>query len=668
MSEISPQSFSRPKYRADIDGMRALAILAVLIFHAYPSSLPGGFIGVDIFFVISGYLISGIIFRGLTLESFSFFDFYARRVRRIFPAVTIVLLASFVFGFFFLTPYQLEELIEESPYAAFFLENWRLYQSTGGYWDVGTELKPMMHFWSLGVEEQYYIFYPLICFLLWKANTRVFLYSLLGMLFLSFGLCLYDTINTPIRAFYSLHSRFWELLIGGVLAYVEIKWPAYKSKFVKDSRQALFDNCISWFGLLLIVLAICLFEEGKNFPGWRALLPTVGSVMIIMAGNTAFLNQKIFANRIAVFIGLISYPLYLWHWPLICIARNNLGGELPTGSLMAGILVLSFVLAYLTYTLVERPMRSHKATWRLVLSCVLILALVTIGTKTLIRRSQTVENLLYSGLPVEVQETLKNLPRSEERDSICENKFGADHSVCRATTEKPSVLVFGDSHSHIMWNAMYQRDDLPSLYMVGSGGSIVFDGLINKNRAGAYEYEKAERTTRVWNVVRNSPEIKTIVLRGFWSSNFRSDLLSTKYPQLKGEDLVKQHWTDLFAEMARLNKTLIIVLDNVDAPFNPLVKCMNIQRISLVAKDDQTCILSYAEIKQDQYKIREFLLKEASTWSNAKIVDTWEDLCDENGCYLTKSKIPYYRDSNHLSVYGNSLVWEHINRILGGLQ
>lgn len=387
-----------------------------------------------------------------------------------------------------------------------------------------------------------------------------------------------------------------------------------------------------------------------------------------MAENTAFLNQKIFANRIAVFIGLISYPLYLWHWPLICIARNNLGGELPTGSLMAGILVLSFVLAYLTYTLVERPMRSHKATWRLVLSCLLILALVTIGTKTLIRRSQTVENLLYSGLPVEVQETLKNLPRSEERDSICENKFGADHSVCRATTEKPSVLVFGDSHSHIMWNAMYQRDDLPSLYMVGSGGSIVFDGLINKNGAGAYEYEKAERTTRVWNVVRNSPEIKTIVLRGFWSSNFRSDLLSTKYPKLKGEALVKQHWVDLFTEMARLNKRLIIVLDNVDAPFNPLLKCISIQRVSLGIKNDQMCLLRYDEINQDQYKTREYLRNEATKWPNVKIVDAWEALCDENGCYLVRDKTPYYRDGNHLSVYGNKLVWELINRNLDGLQ
>lgn len=155
MAELAPLSFSRPKYRADIDGMRALAILAVLIFHAYPSSLPGGFVGVDIFFVISGYLISGIIFRGLFLGSFSFFDFYARRVRRIFPAVTVVLLASFVLGIFFVTPFVMKDMVKEAPYAAFFIENIRLFLQHGEYWDVGTELKPYMHFWSLGVEEQY---------------------------------------------------------------------------------------------------------------------------------------------------------------------------------------------------------------------------------------------------------------------------------------------------------------------------------------------------------------------------------------------------------------------------------------------------------------------------------------------------------------------------------
>ena len=277
----TPMSSSRPKYRADVDGMRALAILAVLFFHAYPTSVPGGFIGVDIFFVISGYLISSIIFRGLTLGTFSFFDFYARRVRRIFPAVTVVLVSSFILGFYFLTPYELVELVEESPYAAFFLENWRLYVTTGGYWETATELQPFMHFWSLGVEEQYYILYPLICFLLWKLSAKWFLASLLFMLFVSFGLCLYDTQHDPVRAFYSLHSRFWELLIGGVLAYVELKWPEYKKRC---GSQQTVNNILSIVGIGLIIYALSFFEEGANFPGWRALFPTVGSVLIIAGG------------------------------------------------------------------------------------------------------------------------------------------------------------------------------------------------------------------------------------------------------------------------------------------------------------------------------------------------------------------------------------------------
>ena len=221
-------------------------------------------------------------------------------------------------GFYFLTPYELVDLVRESPYAAFFLENWRLYVTTGGYWETATELQPFMHFWSLGVEEQYYIFYPLICFLLWKLSPRWFLASLCFMLLVSLGLCLYDTQNEPVRAFYSLHSRFWELLIGGVLAYVELKWPNYKKVSLK---QDSIDNVLSLIGIGLIVLSIIFFEEGVGFPGWRALLPTVGSVLIIAAGGKAYLNKYVLSNRILVFIGLISYPLYLWHWPFICIFK-----------------------------------------------------------------------------------------------------------------------------------------------------------------------------------------------------------------------------------------------------------------------------------------------------------------------------------------------------------
>ena len=410
----TPQSFSRPKYRPDVDGMRALAILSVLFFHAFPESLPGGFVGVDIFFVISGYLISSIIFRGLTLGTFSFFDFYARRVRRIFPAVTVVLLGSFVLGYFFLNPNDLKDLVEESPYAAFFLENWRLYVTTGGYWETATELKPFMHFWSLGVEEQYYIFYPFICFLLWKVSAKRFLLSLLVMLTISLVLCLYDTYNDPVRAFYSLHSRFWELLIGGVLAYVELQWPQYKEKFGLVSK----DNLISALGVALILLSIIFFEEGKDFPGWRAIFPTLGSVLIIAAGSEAWLNKYLFSNRIAVFTGLISYPLYLWHWPFISIFRNNLAGDTPQGWLAVILIACSFVMAYLTYALIERPMRSRKATWQMVVCLVVVLALVSLGFKTALRKSDALNQAyLYSGLDETVQEALKKPNRSERSDS-----------------------------------------------------------------------------------------------------------------------------------------------------------------------------------------------------------------------------------------------------------
>lgn len=392
MSNISPQSFSRPKYRADIDGMRALAILSVLIFHAYPSSLPGGFVGVDVFFVISGYLISGIIFRGLTLGSFSFFDFYARRIRRIFPAVTVVLLTTYILGVFFVTPFVMKDMLKEAPYAAFFIENIRLFLQHGEYWDVGTELKAYMHFWSLGVEEQYYIFYPLICFFLWKASSKVFLSSLLLMLVMSFGLCLYDTATEPIRAFYLLHARFWELLIGGVLAYIELKWPNYKeiTLFSVGSVKRI-NNLLSALGVVLIIGAIAFFEEGESFPGWRVLLPTVGAVLIIMAGSEAYLNKRFFAHKVAVFIGLISYPLYLWHWPLISIVRNNLGGATPTGILVVILVLCSFILAYLTYVLVERPLRSIKATWRLVGILVVVLLLSTVGIKEISRKNDMLE-------------------------------------------------------------------------------------------------------------------------------------------------------------------------------------------------------------------------------------------------------------------------------------
>ena len=653
-TSVKPQSFTRPKYRADIDGMRAIAILSVLFFHAFPSSIPGGFIGVDIFFVISGYLISSIIFRGLQHNTFSFFDFYARRVRRIFPAVAVVILGSFILGFFLLTSYEYEELVRESPYAAFFLENWRLYKETGGYWDIGTELKPYMHFWSLGVEEQYYIFYPLICFVLWKFSKKAFLGGLLFMFAVSFGLCLYDTVNEPIRAFYSLHSRFWELLVGGILAYVELQWPDFKES---NGFSFLKDNLLSLLGLAFIFIALTVFKEGGGFPGWRALFPTIGAVLIICAGERAWINKYILSNKIFVFIGLISYPLYLWHWIFICIFRNNLAGELPNGWLMWSLICASILMAYLTYALIERPMRSQKASWKLVTVLTLILLLLTLGAKTAIRKSETLQTIIYGGSSVMVAETIRDLPQVEANDEICEAKFGKNFMVCRATVKRPEVVIYGDSHNHLMWKYLYNKKDLPGFYFIGGDGEIIFDGVYQKDA----DPTVFDRNQKFWNTLKNSPEIKTVVLRGYWSSYYdrklERKLIDGTIRNVSGKQSVHSLWKELFAQLNAMDKKVVLVLDNIDVEFDPIKKCLSVQRISLRPKQGDDCLIAYKDIDQLEYDSRNFLIEEAKRWSNVTIVDSWDVLCNKVGCYLAKRQVPYYQDNDHLSPYGNELLW-----------
>ena len=657
MNQPNPQSFSRPKYRPDVDGMRALAILSVLIFHAYPSSLPGGFVGVDIFFVISGYLISSIIFRGLTLGTFSFFDFYARRVRRIFPAVIVVILGSFLLGFFFLTPYELEDLIRESPYAAFFLENWRLYVTTGGYWETATELKPFMHFWSLGVEEQYYIFYPLICFLLWKVSAKRFLASLVFMLLVSLGLCLYDTANEPVRAFYSLHTRFWELLIGGVLAYVELKWPDYKEK-IKCLGGGI-DNVFSVTGLLLIIFAIAFFEEGKDFPGWRALFPTMGSVLIIAAGTNAYLNKYVFSNKVAVFIGLISYPLYLWHWPFICIFRNNLAGELPSGWLMVTLIGLSFLMAYLTYMLIERPMRSMKASWRLVLILFLLLSLITLGSKALVRKNDSIKQILFSDVPMSIRLEMKGIPTSEYKDSGCVDLFGNNQDFCRKIGEDPEVLIFGDSHARQMWNAIKEQGTKVNLYLVANSGSTIFpDAHLNTETE-----QSIEAVEDVWNVLKNNEEIKTVVLRGYWGNYLNLDLISDSDNSKSKVQRYKEHWSSLLFKLNQLNKQVVIVLDNPILPHTLLSRCVPLQRISLLQKSD-SCTYDYTEIDENYKNSRELLIEEISKWSNVKVIDLEAEFCQKGSCIIADKSKVYYKDEDHLSIEGNKKTWPSIQKVL----
>lgn len=380
---------AHPVYRPDIDGLRAIAILSVVIYHAFPTKLRGGFVGVDIFFVISGFLISSIIFRSLQRGDFNFGEFYARRVRRIFPALILVLAASYTVGWFVLLPDEFKQLGRHMAAGAGFVQNIVLYQEAG-YFDTASELKPLMHLWSLSIEEQFYLVFPVLIWGAWRLGLNALSVALLLVL-LSFGLNLGGIEKNATRVFFMPQTRFWELLAGSVLAYVQLFKAAplaywlqrgvfhplvFRHPPAAERRGAILNNLLAFGGLLLIVAADFGLHKGKLYPGGWALFPVLGACMLILAGSGAWVNRKILANRWVVFVGLISYPLYLWHWPLLSFARL-MEGETPSRNIRMAVVALSFVLAWLTYRLIERPLRLGGKTW--VTTAVFCLLLTLVG-------------------------------------------------------------------------------------------------------------------------------------------------------------------------------------------------------------------------------------------------------------------------------------------------
>ena len=378
-SRIQPVSnSSHAGYRRDIDGLRALAVLAVLAFHAFPQILPGGFVGVDVFFVISGYLISSILFSDLQRGRFTYREFYARRMRRIFPALAVVLATCLFFGWLVLLDAEYTQLGSHVAAGAGFFANLALWRESG-YFDRAAELKPLLHLWSLGIEEQFYFVWPLVLAIAWSRRwTGTVLTAVtLG----SFALSLWWTKHSAVGAFYLPMPRFWELALGGLLAWhtraygrqspsdargIE-KCTGWRAQFPVamfeitelDGRRISFTmsaNLLSVAGLLLLLLSMTWFDATTPFPGVRAMVPTLGTVFVILAGEQAWPNQMLLARRSMVFIGLISYPLYLWHWPLLVFART-LWSEVPPAVVRLALVLISVVLAWATYTWLEKPIR-----------------------------------------------------------------------------------------------------------------------------------------------------------------------------------------------------------------------------------------------------------------------------------------------------------------------
>lgn len=331
------------RYFPEIDGLRALAVCAVLVFHAFPGVLPGGFVGVDVFFVISGFLISGIMLDAIGKDEFSIADFYARRIRRIFPALIVVLLACLIAGWWLLSYQEYRHLGKHIAAAAGFFVNFQLFKESG-YFDTEAALKPLLHLWSLGVEEQFYILWPVL--LLFASRFGKVRAAIVFVFSLSFAANVALVHWNEAAAFYFPISRFWELMLGAWLAATPTK---------TDDYPRGFANLAAFAGFALILISLFLIDDSKPFPGFWALLPAIGTALLIWTGNDAWVNRTILGSKPFVFVGLISYPLYLWHWPLLSFAHIEARGE-DVGTLtVVALLSLAFLLATATYFLIEKP-------------------------------------------------------------------------------------------------------------------------------------------------------------------------------------------------------------------------------------------------------------------------------------------------------------------------
>ena len=490
-------------YRPDVDGLRAVAVLGVIGYHAAPTLVRAGYIGVDVFFVISGFLISSIILREQEAGEFTLSKFYARRVRRLFPALAVVLAATFLIGWFYLLPHEFTSLGKHMLSGAAYFINFTLKRESG-YFDSAVEEKPLLHLWSLSVEEQFYIVWPLLLLLIRQPRTLMLVIA--ALVALSFGWGLYALSKSQASAFYLPQYRVWELGSGSLLAAIGVYRPQW---LIMSSRRA---NFLSLLGLLLIVGPAVFIAQRAHYPGFYALLPVTGAVMLLMAGPQAVVNRALLAHPALVFVGLISYSLYLWHWPLLSFAHILGLSSDPTA--LAIILAASLGLAVATYFLIERPIRRVGAPMA---TPALIAATAIIGIGGAAAQYALLPARLNAAVHQDVSAATSDwgFPKGLKRDHSV-----AEFKLYRTGYGANAVLFLGDSQVEQYWprvaRLLTNQSSHRSIVFATLGGCPPIVGLHSEGRSDCNAF-----TQRSLKLV-SDPQIGTVVISAAWLKYFDS--------------------------------------------------------------------------------------------------------------------------------------------------
>lgn len=635
------------QYRAEVDGLRAVAVIPVILFHAGAQLFSGGYAGVDIFFVISGYLITTIIYTELMVGKFSLADFYERRARRILPALFFVLAACLPLAWLWLLPDDAKKFAQSLVSVAIFGSN-ILFWLTSGYFDSSAELKPLLHTWSLSLEEQYYVFFPLLMMAAWRAGKQVLLAILAAIALASLIAAQLLVHDKPDATFYLLPPRSWELLIG---AFTAIYFTTESSQRVSQPlRQAG-----SLLGLVLIAAALFLYDKHTPFPSLYALAPTLGAALILLYASPATWVGRLLGSKPLTGIGLVSYSAYLWHQPLFAFARHRSMDE-PAPHVIALLLAATLGLAWFTWKYVEAPFRSRtRFSRRQVFTLSLAGSMLFAGAGL---AGHLTGGFLDQRTTPEQLAVLKTATPSPKREGCHTNgaHYLKPEDSCEYPAGKLAWAAFGDSHTIALAYAVgqaLQPQGLKLKHFTYSGCAPSYGTILPEMP------HCSEWTQEAAHYIAGNPDLKTVLV----SYRLNAELFGvheTTYPRLPldfSATQQEQRWEallDMLRYFVANGKQVVLVLQ---AP--ELAKSMD--KLLFRAPDPYRDVVS---VKHAWWTAR-------SAWVAARlgqlprevrVVDPAQVLCDADNCYAARGGVAYYVDDNHLSIHGAALVANQVMR------
>ena len=639
-------------YRPDIDGLRGVAILSVVISHAFPEILSGGFIGVDIFFVISGYLISTIIIKSIREEYFSVISFYKRRIIRIFPALITILFCALIAGWFSLFSDEFKQVGKHAAGGAAFIANIILWKDIN-YFDNAAQLKPLLHLWSLGIEEQFYIIFPFLLLLSKKLNISFFKAALV-IYICSFALSLYYTFYNKPAAFYSPISRGWELATGVIVSCLSTQNNKFSLKL---------KNIQAFCGISLICIGLFLINEKSKFPGIIVLLPVTGAALFIFAGADAWINKVIISNKFFVWIGLVSYPLYLWHWPILSWMRIGISdGSYRDILIFEKIIALvsAFILSILTYKYIEKPIRfgGKKNMWSMILLVIMFfiavsgwLIFLNNGFPKRIKLVPPSASILFNKYPHPLKTDCCGQIYPDFKDSW---------SCLLSKPEQADIALIGDSHAMMYYQSLDKKMSNHNILNISHPPCLPFSA----HSDGGYCEWMVKKTAKF---LQKNESIKTVIITGYFSylmSGF-------KYGNIEGRRVannVSRKDKALFSDSAikflsnLTSKNIIVFMDIPDLIFKPR-SCvqfqnyfMEIMRGGIKRRTINNCGIFISDFQKRNDSHDKILLSVLSNFSNIKIFSP-RKLFRQGDMYVAyKNGHFLYWNSDHLTCEGTDMV------------